>query len=288
MEVIVAAEHVEMVRRMLPAWVLKVSTHEIALPVILVGLVLLLLRETKHGGSSRQPADAKPESQPIAQAQSAAGSASVEDSGKAILKDVGNPRINIYTHPPAPKPQPPKQPPEPKSNISLKSVRPAWIRYDDQERCFIEVEDARYGTRGLIARFKNESAAHGAADANYIRAELVLRDVNHQEMEQGVHAACWLRETTDTVDFIVGEDHWLLLGAVDPKTKTQWAVPWMEQKRTWEGPYYHLAGHMVSGVSSIEIHLIGESNRWLIKPVIVDIVVNDGEPAMTVRPPAQQ
>jgi len=87
----------------------------------------------------------------------------------------------------------------------------------------------------VIARFKNESGAQEAAEAKYIRAELVFSDVNEQELEQSVHAACWLRERTDTADFDVGEDQWVVLGAVYPEDKKEWMVPWKQQKQSWQG-----------------------------------------------------
>lgn len=244
------------------------------------------VKSPKPLATIRQPAS-PPAQSPAGQQQTSSGNASVSDSGHAVLKDVGNPRITIYTQPPTPKPQPPKpQPPQPKSNISFKSVRPGWIWYSEHDDIFVEVENSQYASaRGVIARFKNESAAHAADDAKYIRAELVFRDVNEQEMEQSVHAACWLSERTDTADFVVGEDHWLFLGAADRDDDKKWLVPWKQPRITWQGQYYELRDHMVVGMRSIEIRIIGEENRWLITPVMVDIAVNKGEPTVTVRPP---
>jgi len=285
MEVIVALEHVDMVRQMLPEWIPKVFTHEIALPVILVGLILLLLRETKHGEGQVIPEVPGLAATVPNQQQTASGNAAVKDSGNAMLKDVGNPRIAIYTNQPLPS-APPKRLPEIKPNVSFKSVRLAWISYDEEESFFIEVSGSQHASvRGLIARFKNESGSHKSDDARYVRAELIFRDVNDQEMEQGVHSACWLREYTDTVDIMVGEDRWVFLGSLVPDDKNQWIVPWKQKKRTWEGPYYDLEGHSFSGMRSVEIRLIGEYNKWLINPVVVDIAVNDVEPTVSVRPP---
>lgn len=218
----------------------------------------------------------------------------VSNSANTSLNNVGNPRVEIHNYPPpiptvAPVPKPePVVKSAPKANICFKNVRAAWIWYDEKEDCFVEVQNGKSTPRGVIARFKNESAAYESGDARLIRAELVLRDANEQEMEQGIHAACWLREHADTVDFIVGEDHWLLLGAVDPGDNKTWLIPWKREKRTWEGTFYELEGHNITGLRSIEIRLIGESNRWVVDPIVVDVVLNGGEPTVAVRPPARR
>lgn len=262
------------------------NTHAALLFLGLLMLGFAIFKLMQNPLSSEKPVETSPlPERPMTQKQDA--SSSVSHSGNPVIKDVGNPRVNIYTQPPPPKPQPaPKHPPEPRSNVSFKSARPAWIWWDDKEGIFVEVKSRDYASvRGVIARYKNESAAHGASEARYIRAELIFRDVNEQEMEYGVHAACWLREHTDTVDFEVGEDQWVFLGSPNPDDAQQWMVPRMQEKRTWQGPYHELQGHKFSGMRSVEVRIIGESNKWLTKPVIVDIVVNgNGEPTVAVRP----
>ena len=280
-ELLVAVEHVNVVRHIIPGWFWAAINHEIALALILVGLVLLWKQERVQSRKQEEHPI-----HPAEQQQTATENASVKDSGNAIVKDVGNPRINIYTHPPTLTPRLPKlRPPEPKANISFKNVRAAWIGYSEHDRRFVENDSKGASVRGVIVRFKNESAAQAASNAQYIRAELIMRDINEQELEKSVHAACWLDEPADTVDFAVGEDHWVVLGAVDRDNAKQWVVPWMQPKTTWEGQFYELKGHTIVGMRSIEIRIIGDSSKWVTKPVVVDITVNNGEPTVAARSP---
>jgi hypothetical protein len=59
---------------------------------------------------------------------------------------------------------------------------------------------------GIVACFRNE-AVYGqrAYNAEDVTAHLILRDLNGQEVGNGVSRACWLNTSSDMVDIKVSK-----------------------------------------------------------------------------------
>ena len=117
-------------------------------------------------------------------------------------------------------------------------------------------------------------------DALCVRAQVIYRNDKDDEIEDGVPTACWLGTDLDMIDLGVGETHCVLLGVVDNDAL---AVPWKRRKREWNGDAIVTDEKSFKGVARIELRLIGGLNQLLLKPIIFDFSVVDGQPRIAKR-----
>ncbi len=106
--------------------------------------------------------------------------------------------------------------------------------------------------RGVIACFRNEpSMSRRVLSADYVRAQIVYRNSQGQEIGDGVSSACWLGHHFDTIDFQVGQSHCVLLGFLDDG---RLLVPLKQREHHWDGDVINLADRTFDGkVSQIPL-----------------------------------
>ncbi len=133
----------------------------------------------------------------------------------------------------------------------------------------------------VIACFRNEpDISRRGVDADCVTAQIIYRNAENEEIEDGVPAACWLGSSLDMIDFRVGETHCVLLGVVDGDAL---AVPWQRRKHEWNGDSITTEDRAFKGVARIEVRLIGARNELLLKPIVFDFSVVDGQPRIAKR-----
>ena len=179
----------------------------------------------------------------------------------------------------ADRPSPPKELPRPRKPnlIFLRAEKvPISFRHSYSEgEIFSESRD-KTRERGIKACFRNESSnLHPVTDAIYVRAQVIFRDSNEQEIGSGISSACWLDYYFDSIDFHVGESHCASLGYMEQMNKL--LVPWKERRHTWEGDTISLRDNTFDGVASMEVRLIDGNNDLLLGPMVLDISFIDGD-----------
>lgn len=129
--------------------------------------------------------------------------------------------------------------------------------------------------RGIIACFRNDhTSSHPVTEASYVRAHVIYRDDNGQEIGNGIPSACWFDSHFDTVDFRVGQSHCVFLGYMERIDRLR--VPWKERIRHGDGDTINLSDQRFDGVSSIEVKLIDGNDDLLFGPLVLDIsFIND-------------
>jgi len=210
------------------------------------------------------------------------GKASVSNSGNSSSFSQCSPtqivNLNLNSVPNRAPVTPTRKPVEPpKPNLVCLKSRVIQTRFYPNESGrveFVEV-DKRSGdtTTTLIACFRSESI--GTDD---VRAHLIYRDKDNEEIGNGVARACWLNTEWDLVEFNVGDAHCVILLMIGKDGGL--FVPSIKRgTKTYElGSYEAVSTNAYSvdgSVSSIEVQLLRESVR-VTRPVIIDVAV-DGD-----------
>lgn len=209
-EFLISLEHVDVLRQYLPQWLKTVASQQIALPLLLVGAVLLLMRE-------RNQAEEKRAEQPQSTAATAAQSPAL-------------PSINLTNVLHAPQTQTTTQPQEkkqkiassekgerPKPNLKLVSERIAKLNVKTDGRhmpTFMHFFESPTGSMGAaVVTFRNQTKEGTTVPrAEHIRAHIIFRTRSGEEIGAGIATAPWLGEYHNTVDISQGESKTMLIG----------------------------------------------------------------------------
>lgn len=179
--------------------------------------------------------------------------------------------------------EPHAQPSEPRRpNIIFRRAAPlkVYVRGDGGVLEFIEGEDTELPD-AIIACFRNEpDMGRRVKDADCVRAQIIYRNAENEEIEDGVSAACWIGSNFETIDFGVGETHCVVLGIIQDGALL---VPWKRRKREWNGDSIVTEDKTFRGVSSIEVRLIGSFNELLLKPVTFNFSIINEQPQIAKR-----
>jgi hypothetical protein len=134
----------------------------------------------------------------------------------------------------------------------------------------------------IVACFRNEpDISRRVSDAEYVKAQIIYRNKEQHEIEDGVPAACWVGSSLDMVHLRVGETHCVLLGFLDENGAL--FVPWRVHRHQWDGDTIEMVDKTFIGVASIEVRLIGENNELLLLPKVFDFSVVNGQPFIAGR-----
>jgi len=174
--------------------------------------------------------------------------------------------------------------PQQTTNLIFLGAKVARVQFSasySEGEVFYESPDQN-DPRAIIACFRNEpTSSRKVIDADYVRAQIVYRDNQEQEIGNGVASACWLDNRADAVDFHLGESHCVLLGLLQ---EGRLVVPAKRRKRHWDGDTISLENHTFNGVARIEVRIIGEDNDLLLAPLVLNFSITNGEPHISVRP----
>lgn len=159
--------------------------------------------------------------------------------------------------------------------LSAEIVPISFCHSYSEGEIFSESQD-KTKNRGIKACFRNESSnSRRVADAIYVRAQVIFRDGNEQEIGNGISSACWLDCDSDSIDFRVGDSQCAFLGYMEQVDKL--LVPWKERRHTWQGDAISLRDNTFDGVASMEVRLIDGNNDLLLGPLVLDISFIDGD-----------
>jgi hypothetical protein len=245
----------------------------------LVILLIMMFEGAFHAYSENAQAAPTSGGPPLAAPSLGSSGSSISISVSPTISPTIAPQITQRADLPAHRP-----PPEtPRPNLLFLGAKVARIQFSatpEGGQMFVE-SDSPGKCLAIIACFRNEpSTSQRVCSGDYVRAQVIYRDQQRMEIDNGVFAACWLRHHADMIDFDVGQSHCVLLGFVDGG---KLVVPWKRRQRTWEGDMITLEDCTFDGVSSLEIRLIGENNDLLLDPVVLDFPIANGEPCVIKR-----
>jgi len=170
---------------------------------------------------------------------------------------------------------------KPAPNLTLISYPCIRIRQDGAEQGFYESNDPE-DFYAIKACFRNESAASRKVAPVYgVRAAIIYRNGEKQELGNGIADACWIGDP-GRIDFPLDQSHCVILAIVGGdgvignfyrrSVHAHWGMGTVIES-------YRIAEEL----KSIEVRLLG-GEEPLIKPILFDFSLIDGKPEVRVPP----
>jgi hypothetical protein len=196
-----------------------------------------------------------------------------------------NPVVNVYTvpHPPSPGPAHPvvsPLPPRASSHVILSNQRNLRAEFhggQEGTEAFIATNAPTPGDLSCaVACFRNEPVFQGEnRDALNVRAQLIYRTIEGQEMGNGIARASWLGMPLDMVDLPLGHTQCVLLGVVDNDGSVSNLSKTREPTHYGDKVKTHVYNVEVMPCL-VELRLIS-GNKVLLAPIFFDLFIENGD-----------
>ena len=222
---------------------------------------------------------------------------SIQQTASPSLAQTANPNItqHVIVHPPSQYEEPkPQQAPAPVPtrtikvpNIIFLRTRIAIVAGSSLENVLSEKRNSKGGSSdvtALVACFRNDpSGERRVSDEQSVTANLVFRDLEGQELREGIARACWLEHSGASVDFDVGHSRCAVLmvvaGAHNPifvpyktRVRVNHRLAFVTEAFKFEHP-----------PATIELRLLGSRSQLLLPAMLFDFSLVDGVPHAVVR-----
>jgi len=173
------------------------------------------------------------------------------------------------------------------SNIAFLRTRTAIVAGSSLEGVLSEKRHSKGGTSdvtALVACFRNEPLSdRRVSDELSVTASLVFRDLEGQELGEGIARACWLEHSGASVDFDVGHSHCAVLmvvaGAHNPifvpyktRVRVNHRLTFTTETFKFEHP-----------PAAIELKLLSSRGELLLPVMLFTFSLVDGVPSAVVR-----
>ncbi len=223
---------------------------------------------------------------------------SIQQSASPSLAQTANPNITqqVFVQPAqhrepevqqAPAPASTSTPPIKLPNISFLRTRTAIVAGSSSDSVLSEKRNSKGDTSdvtALVACFRNEpSGERRVSDEQSVTASLVFRDVEGQELGEGIARACWLEHGGTSVDFDVGHSRCAVLMVV-AGVHNPIFVPYKTRVRVNHRlTFVTEAFKFEHPPATIELRLLGSRSQLLLPAMLFDFSMVDGVPHAEVR-----
>jgi hypothetical protein len=175
-----------------------------------------------------------------------------------------------------------KVPAKPRPNIVFLRTRAFPVKLDFARNGGAIFSDAAAQSAreyAIVACFRNEPGTD-VAGAKNVRAQLIYKAANGQEVGTGISSAAWEGSEFGTVDFPVGQSHCVILAVYDT-VRSGLTVPWVNKKSA--GPWSYTINPesyaFEEKIDIIEVRLLSAEGALLQNPpLVLRFAIANGKP----------
>jgi hypothetical protein len=224
---------------------------------------------------------------------------SIHQTASPSLTQTASPNITqqVIVHPPPQHEKPdagqaPPAAPTPIRPIRLPNIlflrtRTAIVAGSSLEGVLSEKRNSKGGisdVTALVACFRNDPLGdRRVSDELSVTANLVFRDVEGQELGEGIARACWLEHGGASVDLDVGYSRCAVLMVVAGANRPIF-VPYKRRAQASGGvAFVAEAFRFEHPPATIELRLLSSRNELLLPAMVFDFSLVDGVPSAVVR-----